>query len=577
MAGPEGDRILRVDMTTQTASFDAFPAEKKLLGGRALSAKILLEECDPNCDPLGPDNVLVMAPGVLSGTSAPTSGRISMGGKSPLTNGIKEANCGGNPGQHLMKLGIRAVVVKGKPADPDRRYGLVVNEQGARVVPADEYKGLWNYAACEKLLANYPATASAISIGPVGEHQLRGASIHCTDQEKQRRPARAAARGGLGAVMGSKGLKWVVVDPARARPRQAADSAGFNALVKSYSQGYLAGPQLFKYGTSSILPTANMLNTLPYKNRTQGQSPDAANLAGAKIVESFATRGGEMHNCMTGCIVKCSNVVHDASGNYLTSALEFETLALLGSNCAVGSWEDVAELDRLCDEIGVDTVEAGAAIAVLMDAGQMEWGDVAGMKKLLEDIGNGTDLGRTVGNGVVSVGKKFNHARVPAVKGQAVPAWDPRPLKATGVTYATSPMGADHTAGLVINPGLPPDQYARASRESQLVNAMCDSSGFCQFLQPTLTNISEFYTHMYGETVTPQQMAEIGWRCLEDEWEFNKRAGFTEADDDLPACLREEGVGPGGIMKFDVSAEIIRAAKVAEPFREELFAMRATG
>jgi aldehyde:ferredoxin oxidoreductase len=573
----EGDRILRVDMTNQTASFDEFPTDWRLLGGRALSAKILVSECDPKCDPLGPDNVLVMAPGVLSGTSAPTSGRISMGAKSPLTGGIKEANAGGNPGQHLMKLNIRAIVVKGKPADPEKRYGIVVNERGAEVVPADEYKGLWNYASCEKLLANYPATASAISIGPAGELQLRGASIHCTDQEKERRPARAAARGGLGAVMGSKGLKWVVVDPGKARPRQAADAAGFNGLVKSYSKGYLDGPQIFRYGTSSILPTANLLNTLPYKNRTEGQSPDAANLAGAKIVESFATRGGGMHNCMTGCIVKCSNVVHDTEGNYVTSALEFETLALLGSNCAVGTWEDVADLDRLCDEIGVDTVEAGAAIAVLMDAGQMDWGDVESMKKMLRDIGEGTDLGKTVGNGVVSVGKQFNHARVPAVKGQAVPAWDPRPLKATGVTYATSPMGADHTAGLVVNPGLPPDQFARASRESQLVNAVCDSSGFCQFLQPSINNIREFYGHFYGEEVTAEQVANIGWDCLQDEWKFNEGAGFTEADDDLPTCLREEGVGPGGIMKFDVTADIIKQAKVAEPWREEMYAMRATG
>ena len=577
MAAPDGDRILRVDMTTEAASFDEFPADRKLLGGRALSAKILSEECDPACDPLGPGNVLVMAPGVLSGTSAPTSGRISMGGKSPLTGGIKEANAGGNPGQHLMKLGIRAIVIKGKPADPERRYGLVVNEQGAQVVAADEYKGLWNYASCEKLLSNYPATASAISIGPAGELQLRGASIACTDQEKYRAPARHAARGGLGAVMGSKGLKWVVVDAGRVRPRQPADAAGFNQLNKQYAQAYLAGPQMFRFGTSSILPTANVFHTLPYKNRTQGQSPDAANLAGSKIVESFATRGGMMHNCMSGCIVKCSNVVHDADGNYLTSALEFETLALLGSNCAVGRWEDVADLDRLCDEIGVDTVEAGAAIAVLMDAGQMPWGDVEGMKKLLRDVGQGTDLGKTVGNGAASVGKRFNHARVPVVKGQAVPAWDPRPLKATGVTYATSPMGADHTAGLVIKPGMPEDQLAQASRESQLVSAVCDSSGFCQFLQPSLKDIGEFYSLMCGEQVTPRQMAEIGWQCLENEWEFNRRAGYTDADDDLPACLREEGVGPGGVMKFDVSAEIIKQAKQSAPFREEMFAMRATG
>src|SRR3989304_4776168 len=242
MAAPDGDRILRVDMTTQTASFHEFPDDRKLLGGRALSAKILLEECDPTCDPLGPDNVLVMAPGVLSGTSAPTSGRISMGGKSPLTNGNREANAGGNRGKHLRKLNIRAVVIKGKPADAERRYGVVVNEQGAQVVPADEYKGMWNYACCEKLLANSPATASAISIGPAGELQLGGASIACTDQEKQRHPARAAARGGLGAVMGAKGLKWVVVDPARARPRQPGDAAGFNKLNKTYAKSYLDGP-----------------------------------------------------------------------------------------------------------------------------------------------------------------------------------------------------------------------------------------------------------------------------------------------------------------------------------------------
>src|SRR6266511_3591574 len=181
MPESNGDRILRVDMTRGTTSFNPFPTDWKLLGGRALSARILLEECDPKCDPLGPDSVLVMAPGVLSGTSAPTSGRISMGGKSPLTGGIKEANVGGNPGQHLMKLNIRAIVVKGKPADPARRYGLVVNERGAEVVPADEYKGLWNYASCETLLANYPATASAVTIGPVGELQLKGAAINCTD------------------------------------------------------------------------------------------------------------------------------------------------------------------------------------------------------------------------------------------------------------------------------------------------------------------------------------------------------------------------------------------------------------
>ena len=164
-----------------------------------------------------------------------------------------------------------------------------------------------------------------------------------------------------------------------------------------------------------------MLNTFPYKNRTEGQSPDVETLDGARIVESFETRGGGMHNCMTGCIVQCSNIVHDADGNYKTSALEFETLTLLGANCAIASWEDVADLDRLCDEIGLDTIETGAAIAVYMDSGGMEWGDAEGAKRVLAEIAEGTELGRAIGNGAVAMGKRRKHHRVPAVKGQAHP------------------------------------------------------------------------------------------------------------------------------------------------------------
>lgn len=573
--GPTGDRMIRVDMTTQTARFEPFPAEWKLLGGRALSAKILLAECDPKCDPLGPGNVLVMAPGVMSGTAAPTSGRISIGAKSPLTGGIKEANAGGNPGQDLMKLGVRAIVVKGQPQDANKRYGLEVTADGVAVVPADEYKGQWNYALCENLGKKY-ATASFISIGPAGEMRLAGASVACTDGDA-RHPARHAARGGLGAVMGSKGLKFVSVDAGKRPVRRPADMKAFMDFSKTFTRDYLAGPQMFKTGTSSIVPIANMLNTFPSRNRTSGQFEHAASLDGARIVESFATRGGGMHNCMTGCIVKCSNVVHDADGNYKTSALEFETLTLLGANCGIASWEDVADLDRLCDEIGLDTIETGAAIGIYMDSGGMEFGDAAGAKRILREIAEGTELGQAIGNGAVSIGKKRKHHRVPVVKGQALPAWDPRPLKATGVTYATSPMGADHTAGLIINPGLPLDQFARASQESQIVNAACDSSGFCQFLQPTVSEIAKFYALLYGEEVTREQVAEIGWSCLADEWAFNDRAGFTAADDDLPACLREEGVGPNQVMKFDVPTSVIADAKKKMEFREELFALKATG
>ncbi len=576
MSGPTGDRLIRVDMTQLSATTEPYPDEWKLLGGRALSAKILLTECDPACDPLGSENVLVMAPGVMSGTAAPTSGRISIGGKSPLTGGIKEANAGGNPGQDLMKLGYRVIIVKGQPADPEKRYALDVTAEGATVKEAPDTKGMWNYALIDHLAKSYSPTVSFISIGPAGEQLLTGASVACTDQEKERHPARHAARGGLGAVMGSKGLKYVAIEPAKTRARQAAARKEFAARNKMYTKDYLEGGQIFKTGTSSVVPVANMLQTFPYKNRTEGQSPDAQTLDGARIVESFEERGGGMHNCMTGCIVKCSNVVHDADGNYKTSALEFETLTLLGANCAIASWEDVADLDRLCDEIGVDTIETGAAIAVYMDSGGMEYGDAAGAKRILEEIAEGTELGKAIGDGALSIGTKRKHHRIPVVKGQAIPAWDPRPLKATGVTYATSPMGADHTAGLIVNPGLPPEQFAQASQEVQLINAVCDSSGFCQFLQPTLDDIREYYGMLYGEEVSREQIADLGWQCLQDEWEFNRRAGYTEKDDELPDCMKQDPIGPAKVV-FDVPREVVAAAYERFDAREELFTAKATG
>lgn len=569
------DRMIYVDMTSQTVTLKPFPAKWQLLGGRGLSAKILLDECDPKCDPLGPDNVLVLAPGVLSGTAAPTSGRISVGCKSPLTGGIKEANSGGQPGQHLVKLGYRAIVVKGQPRDPDKRYALEVDANGAKVVAADEYKGLLNYALCERLHGKYPKTTSFISVGPAGEMRLTGASVATTDQDN-RYPARHAARGGVGAVMGSKGLKYVAVDPGRASVVQAADKKKFGELCKDYSQAYLSGPLMFKHGTSSVVPIANMLHTFPHKNRVSGQSPDAKTLDGARIVESFESRGGGMHNCMTGCIVRCSNIVHGQDGKYVTSALEFETLTLLGSNCAVASWEDVAELDRLCDELGLDTIETGSAIAVLMDAGQIQWGDAAEMKKLLREIPTGSARGKAVGNGVVAAGKFTGHWRIPHAKGQSLPAWDPRPLKATGVTYCTSPMGADHTAGLIINPGLTPDKFAYESQKVQIVNAVCDSSGFCQFLQPNLDNIRAFYGALLGREVSREEIHEQGWQVLCDEWEFNKRAGFTPKDDVLSDCLAKDPIGPANAV-FDVPAEIIAQVYTKMTPGEDMFTAKASG
>jgi aldehyde:ferredoxin oxidoreductase len=499
-----------------------------------------------------------------------------VGGKSPLTGGIKEANAGGDPGQDLMKLGYRCIIVKGQPADLERRYAIDVTADEVKVIPADDHKGKWNYMLIEDLAKTYSPKASFISIGPAGEMKLSGASVACTDHDQDRRPARHAGRGGLGAVMGSKGIKYMSVDASKRPTRKPESTKEFYALSKKYTKEFQEGPgqePFPKWGTSAIVTFADSIYTFPYKNRVEGRSPDVETLDGMRIVESFEERGGGMHNCMTGCIVKCSNIVNDKDGNYKTSALEFETLTLLGSNCGIASWEDVADLDRLCDDVGLDTIETGAAIAIYMDSGAMEFGNAEGAKDLLKEIAEGTDLGKAIGNGAVAIGRRQKHKRVGAVKGQALPAWDPRPLKAAGVTYCTSAMGADHTAGLVVDPGQSIEDIAQASQESQILNTAIDSSGFCQFLMTSIQEISEFYSHFLGEKVPREQIADIAWQCMQEEWEFNRRAGFGPEDDEMPDTMKEDAIGPEKAV-WDVPQDIVNQAYERFEPREELFTQK---
>ncbi|MDG2306438.1 MAG: aldehyde ferredoxin oxidoreductase C-terminal domain-containing protein [Candidatus Binatia bacterium] len=566
------DKILRIDMTNLKVTDEPFPEEWQLLGGRALSAKILLKEVDPACDALGPENKVVIAPGVLSGSVAPTSGRMSVGGKSALTGGIKEANSGGQAGQKLMRLGYRCAIVEGKAKDADKRYKVVVNKDGYEMVEAPELKMLRTYAAAEKLHETCSERAAYVLVGSAGELGLQGASVAFTD-EGARRPTRHAARGGLGASLGVKGLKAIVVDDEGTKARLPEDMPTFKKYIANMSKEYKAGPQIFAKGTSTTVPVANMLHTFPTRNRRLMQFDGADKLDGERIQENFAERGGGMHHCMTGCIVSCSNVVHGPDGKHVTSALEFETLTLCGSNCEIDDLDIVAKMDRLCDELGLDTIETGGAIGVAMEAGALAFGDGPAALALMEKIDKGDDVAETVGRGVCATAAKFNIDRVPAVGGQGLPAWEPRTLNATGVTYATSAMGADHTAGLIIGA---PEDPAKASQEAQLVNALCDSSGFCQFQQPSIADIATLYSAMVGRDVTFEEAAEIGWQCMNDEWEFNRKAGRPPEQGDLPDWCRTEKV-PGNDAVYAVDRATMDKVFTRYPISDELRAMKAVG
>jgi aldehyde:ferredoxin oxidoreductase len=563
-------KILRVDMSSLRVEAEEAPEEYRLLGGRVLSSHIVAREVPAIYHPLSAHNRLVFAPGLLGGTAATTSGRTSVGGKSPLTGGIKESNVGGLLGHKLAKLGVKAVVVQGQPADRCWRL-LRVDAEGARLEPADGLAGLGNYEAVWRLLVgdspDRPGrqaggrSSCVVSIGPAGEMRMAAASIAVSDPEG--RPTRHAARGGLGALMGAKGLKAIVVDDAGTRNVGAAARDQYRQRVLDFSRTVLDDPRtknMSAFGTAGVIRFVNRENvaSMPTRNHRLGVFAGADAISGQHIAELAPRRSGKMLPCMAGCIIKCAILFNDAEGQHVTSALEFETIALMGSNLEIGDIDGLARLDRLCDDIGLDTIEMGNAIGVALEAGVGPFGHWRRVAELLEEVRRGTPLGRILGGGTELTARAFGVDRVPAVKGQGLPAWEPRTLKAMGITYATSPQGADHTAGLVTARNVTPDTLLKASRHEQILQAAVDSVGLCQFSNPTEADMARFVSAQYGVEWGPEDVLEMGRRVLKEERDFNLRAGFGRDADYLPEFLRTEPLHTlDGEMAFDLPDELL--------------------
>ena len=291
-------------------------------------------------------------------------------------------------------------------------------------------------------------------IGQGGEMRMAGAGIQNLDKDLV--PSRINARGGMGAVMGSKRLKAIVFDAAEGVAPPIADRKAFNAARKSYNRALLDHPQTkiyADYGTAAMTKMCNSFGVLPTRNFSNGQFEDAELISGEHLREVMLERGGESdttHACMVGCAIQCSNIYADTVGEAIVSPIEYETIGLMGSNLGISELDTIARLNYQVNDLGLDTIEIGAALGVAADAGLLAFGDGERALALLAEIRQGTPLGRLLGNGASITGKALGVRRVPAVKGQALSAYDPRSIKGTGVTYATSPQGADHTCGLTI-------------------------------------------------------------------------------------------------------------------------------
>jgi len=578
--------ILRVNMSDQSYRVEALPKAFKFLAGRALTSTIVAEEVPPLCHPLGANNKLVFSPGIVTGTSAPTSARISVGAKSPLTGGIKESNAGAAWGADLAELNIRALVLEGQPTGNGKYWGLLINWDKAAKNPKLEFFDATSYTkkplaeVFPKLYQRFGKTVSISGCGIAGERGYANSGVVFNDMAG--RATRYAGRGGMGSVLGSKRVKFIILDRKGAPGVKIVNKPLFDTGKKKVTESIqthdLTKPKgaLNAYGTAVLINVLNEAGGLPTRNFTSGRFEGAAKIAGEAIFESNKQRlGKELYNhaCSPGCIIQCSNTFYKADGSEHVSCVEYESDWALGADCGIDNLDDIAEMIRLCNDYGIDTIETGTTIAVAMQAGVIPFGDSKGAIKLITEIGKGSPLGRILGSGTDVTGKVYGVTHVPTVKSQSMPAYEPRAVKGIGTTYATTPMGADHTAGYTIAPeilgvagkvdALTPEGKAELSRNFQYATAFIDSSGHCLFIAFPILDIVAGFEGMVeecngvlGSKWTTADVGTYGAAVLKKERAFNEAAGIGKEADRVPEFFKTELLPPHNQV-FDVSDEAL--------------------
>jgi aldehyde:ferredoxin oxidoreductase len=545
---------LNINLNDQTITSEQWEGEALVKAGRYLIAKKLVESDVATVDPMGPDNPLIFSAGPLAGTNFSNANRTSVGCKSPLTGGIKEANAGGTLAYAMGRIEVAGFTLQGQ--SPDWVVIHFDTEGNATFDDAAPYLGKINTEVADLLFDRYGKKISFALCGPVGEYGGLVAGITVSDSDG--RASRLAARGGVGAVMGSKKVKAIVIDVHKmpklhdrkktlGAVREYAKLLQDDAVVKGFYQ---------PLGTMGMADFTNHIGGIPVNNFTRGtqvnDAEDTFKMGGSFIAELNNSRGGhQTHACMPGCVIQCSNVYMDADGKEVTSPVEYETLALLGTNCGLTHPDHLAEMNQYCNDLGIDTIETGAMIAVLMDAGLAPFGDLAFMRRVFAELQAGSADGRIWAQGTAAVGEHYGVHRVPVIKRQAISAYDPRVIEVTGISMMTTAQGDDHTTGNVPrykSKGKDLDELMKASLESQIGCAAVDSVGLCVFgrsvTNPNIAFLADTINSALGTELLPNFFYELGRETLLLERQFNEAAGFTVADDDLPAFFYDEPLQP---------------------------------
>jgi len=482
--------------------------------------------------------------------------------------GIKESNVGGTSAGIFAKLGVKALIIEGIPEDDSTFYHLHVTKEKVEIEAVPELVGKDNYAVLDAMLEKYNKKVAVMTIGRPGEMKMLVSNISVKDPQGK---FRSHGRGGMGAVMGSKKIKCITVDAEKYKEATIADPEKFKEASKIFTKALkdnpISGEGLPAFGTDVLVNIINEAGALPTRNFRSGNFEFAENISGETMAENIKERGGKTtHGCHAGCVIQCSQVYDDKDGNYLTSGFEYEMIWAFGANLGIKDLDMIAKIDALMDDMGVDAIETGVTLGLAVDAGIIEYGDGERAYEILKyELAKGTPLGRIIGSGTGNLGKLYGLVRVPVVKNQGIPAYEPRAVKGQGVTYATTPMGADHTAGYavatnILNSGgyidpLKKDGQLELSRNLQIASAAVDSTGMCIFVAfPALDDpkclpaLIDMINARFGINLTAEDVTSLGENIIKIEREFNKKAGLTNSDDRLPEFMKYEQLPPHNVV-----------------------------
>lgn len=565
--------ILRVNLTTGEIRRDPLDPDfaKAYVGGRGMATKLLYDELPMDCDPLGPENMLIFINGPLTLTGVLSSGRYMVVTKSPLTGTVCSSNSGGYFPAAFKTAGYDALVITGKSPKP---VYLWIHDDEVELRSA---ANVWGKDTRETVFTIRDEThreTRVACIGPAGENGVRYAAI-INDT------ARAAARSGVGAVMGAKNLKAVAVRGTKgvkiANPEELLRTTVMADHIKKTDLGFA----FEEFGTPLFADVMNAANIMPTKNFQEGFFDDADEINGAAMIDRTLVRSKSCYGCVLNC-GRNTRLPADSKYQGHGDGPEYETIYSLGSNILVGDLDALTKMNYLCNELGMDTMDAGTTLATIMELSEkgligeteigfpLEWGDADGSIRLLEMIAAGEGFGVEAGRGGQHIAEKFGAPDVfMGSKGQGFAGYHPRGMVGQGLLYATSPEGGNHTTGNTIQReinGIPePMDPLTAEGKAELVimrqneTAFVEACGVCVFpymlMEDGISILAEFYSAVTGLHHTEADVRLIGERIFNLEREFNRRLGFARKDDVLPKRLTEEphgeGIGEGNTVPLE--------------------------